>query len=188
MPGLRVGLLARNYNDLDNNNRRNVNANNQPSHRFEMASCTLGHCIPMKTYAHLFPCLCTYDNLLLAFQKARIGKTKKPYVVEFEKNLSNELFKLQWELLTHTYRPRPLTTFTVRDPKTRKISASAFRDRVVHHALINVIGPIFESRFIHDTYANRVGKGAKAALERFDYFLRKVTGNGRLIRREREFV
>ncbi len=83
--------------------------------------------------------------------------------------------------MTHTYKPKPLTTFTVRDPKTRKISASNFRDRVVHHAICIIITPIFESRFIHDTYANRKGKGTLAALKRFDYFLKKVTKNGKLV-------
>ncbi|MFH0926947.1 MAG: hypothetical protein V1822_00005, partial [Candidatus Micrarchaeota archaeon] len=145
-----------------------------------------GHDVSMKTYGHLFDRISGYDNLLLAFQNAKRGKTKKPYVIEFERNLQNELFRLQWELLSRTYHPRPLTVFTVRDPKTRTISASHFRDRIIHHALINVIGPIFESRFTHDSYANQKGKGTKAALERFDCFLRKVTNNGKPVMRERE--
>ena len=140
----------------------------------------------MKSYSNLFARLASYDNLLLAYQNASKGRAQKPYVLEFSKDLQNELFRLQWELLTHTYWPRPLTTFTVYDPKTRKISASHFRDRIIHHALINVIGPILEQRFIHDTYANRRGKGITAALGRFDQFLKKVTGNGRLVARERE--
>ncbi len=135
----------------------------------------------MKTYRDLFDKLTNYNNLLLAYEKARMRKTQKQYVIEFEKNHPNELFKLQWELLTHTYKPRPLTTFTVRDPKTRTISSSHFRDRVIHHAICNVIEPIFEKRFICDTYANRKGKGTLAALKRFDCFLRKATRNGRTI-------
>jgi retron-type reverse transcriptase len=127
-----------------------------------------------KTYRHLFGKLCEYGNLELAFEKARKRKTKKAYVQHFEKNLSSELFRLQWELLTGTYQPAPLTTFIVRDPKTRKISASHFRDRVVHHAICNVIEPIFEPRFIHDTFANRKGKGTSGILKRFDFFKRKV--------------
>jgi len=134
----------------------------------------------MHTYRNLFQRLCSYENLLLAFRKAKKRKSMKPYVIEFEKSLENNLFQLQWELLTHTYKPRPLTVFTVRDPKTRKISSSDFRDRVIHHAICNIIEPIFEKRFIHDTYANRKGKGTLAALKRFDLFLHKVTGNGRV--------
>jgi len=130
----------------------------------------------MQTFTNLFPALCEYDNLLLAFQKASKGKSKKAYVQRFQENLQDELFKLQWELLTGIYKSAPLSTFTVRDPKTRKISASHFRDRVVHHAICNIIEPIFEARFIHDTFANRKGKGTLATLKRFDAFQRKVSG------------
>ena len=70
-----------------------------------------------------------------------------------------------------------LKTFIFRDPKTRKISKSDFRDRVMHHALINMIEPIFDNSFIHDSYANRKGKGTLKALQRFDYFSRKVSKN-----------
>ena len=57
-----------------------------------------------------------------------------------------------------TYKPLPLETFILRDPKTRKISKSDFRDRVVHHAICNLIEPIFEKSFIHDSFANRISK------------------------------
>jgi hypothetical protein len=180
VPRLQFGLVARGYNNIsDYNNRRNVNANQQPSNRFEMAPASLGVLGSMKTYSNLFGQVCSYDNLLVAFLNAKKGKSGKHYVLEFETNLQNNLYRLQWELLTHTYRPHPLTTFTVRDPKTRLISASHFRDRVVHHAICNIIGPIFESRFIHDTFANRKGKGTLPALKRLAHFLQKVTGNGR---------
>ncbi len=125
----------------------------------------------------LYNRLCSPKNLRFAFRKARKGKTLRPYVIEFESRLEENLQTLQTELLFHTYRPRPLQSFILRDPKTRKISRSDFRDRVVHHALCNVIEPIFERRFIYDSYANRKGKGPLRALERFDVFKRKVSGN-----------
>ncbi|MBS3114542.1 group II intron reverse transcriptase domain-containing protein [Candidatus Woesearchaeota archaeon] len=111
------------------------------------------------------------------WQEARKHKTTKDYVIEFEKNLKNNLLLLCSELLLHSYNPKPLKTFIVRDPKTRKISKSDFRDRVVHHALCNIIEPIFEKSFIHDTYANRLGKGTLKAVLRFDNFKRKVSKN-----------
>jgi len=120
---------------------------------------------------------CSYENLLLAFKKARKGKTQRPYVVEFEKNLKENLLQLRADLLFHSYRPQPLRTFIIRDPKTRKISKSAFRDRIVHHALCNIIEPKFEKRFIHDSYANRKGKGTLKAIQRFDIFARKASRN-----------
>ena len=121
--------------------------------------------------------LCSYENLILAFKKARKHKTAKDYVVEFENNLKDNLLLLRSELLLHSYAPKPLKTFIVRDPKTRKISKSDFRDRVIHHALCNIIEPIFEKSFIYDSYANRLGKGSLKALQRFDCFKRKVSKN-----------
>jgi RNA-directed DNA polymerase len=121
--------------------------------------------------------LCSYDNLELAYKKARKHKTTKNYVINFEKDLQNNLLLLRSELLLHSYRPKPLVNFIVRDPKTRKISKSNFRDRVIHHALCNIIEPIYEKSFIFDSCANRKGKGALKALQRFDCFKRKVSRN-----------
>ena len=136
----------------------------------------------MKTYGSLYPQLCSYENLELAFKKARKKKTKKEYVIDFESNLKENLNELKQELETFTYRPRALTTFTVRDPKTRMISASHFRDRVVHHALCNIIAPIFEKRFISDSFANQKGKGTHSAIRRFEKFMRKASSNGYKLR------
>ncbi len=132
----------------------------------------------MKTYKKLYSRLCSIENLELAFRKAKKRKSFRPYVQEFEQNMLENLNKLHCELATETYQPLPLTTFILRDPKTRKISVSDFRDRIVHHALCNVIEPIFEKRFIFDSYANRKGKGTSAALRRFHLFKRKVSKNG----------
>jgi len=121
--------------------------------------------------------LCSYDNLTLAYKKARKHKTLKKYVQDFEKNLEHNLLLLRSEFFLKAYRPKPLETFIIRDPKTRKISKSDFRDRVVHHALCNIIEPIFEKTFLHDSYANRINKGALKAIERFEQFKRKVTKN-----------
>jgi retron-type reverse transcriptase len=84
---------------------------------------------------------------------------------------------LRSELLLHSYKPKPLVNFVIRDPKTRKISKSDFRDRVIHHALCNLIEPIFDKYFIYDSYANRKNKGTLKAIDRFDYFKRKVSKN-----------
>jgi len=128
----------------------------------------------MKLYTHLWRHLTSYSNLELAFRKARKRKTKKEYVQAFEKNLDDNLAQLQLELNFHIYTPKPLTTFIIRDPKTRKISKAEFRDRVIHHGLCNVIEPLFNQSFIHDSYANRKGKGTVKAIQCFDQFKRKV--------------
>ena len=125
----------------------------------------------------IFKKITSSKNLFLAYKKARKGKTKKDYVINFEENLFREIFQLQKELIDQTYKPKPLKTFVLRDPKTRKISKSEFRDRVIHHALCNIIEPLFEKTFIYDNCANRKNKGSLFALKRFDYFKRKVTNN-----------
>ena len=84
----------------------------------------------MKTYNNLWKQICSYSNLDRAFRKARRRKTKKDYVKEFEKNVKSNLEQLQIDLLFHTYTPQQLKTFVIRDPKTRKISKSDFRDRI----------------------------------------------------------
>jgi retron-type reverse transcriptase len=83
-----------------------------------------------------------------------------------------ELCQLQAELEAKTYRPGAYKTFEIKEPKPRMISAAPYRDRVVHHALCNVIAPIFDRTLIHDTYANRVGFGTHRALRRFTEFAR----------------
>ena len=136
----------------------------------------------MKTYKHLYEKICDYENLFLAYKKARKGKTKKKYVRDFEVNLRENLLKLQEELINGTYYPKPLKTFILRDPKTRKISKADFRDRIVHHAICNIIEPIFDKIFIHDSCANRFGRGNLFGLRRFDLFRRKVSENGDIIK------
>jgi len=117
------------------------------------------------------------ENLILAWRKARKGKTKKNYVIEFEKDLERNLSDLSFELKSLTYKPKELVNFILRDPKTRKISKSDFRDRIVHHAIILVIGYIFEKGFIYDSCANQIGKGNLFALNRLNRYMRKVTNN-----------
>ena len=131
----------------------------------------------MKTYNNLYLKIISLRNLILAHKKARKGKTKKEYVLEFEKNLAYNLKILYDELRNQTYNPQPLKTFILRDPKTRKISVSDFRDRIVHHALCNIIEPIFDKTFIYDSCANRKRKGTLFAINRFDKFHRKATHN-----------
>ncbi len=96
----------------------------------------------MKTYGNLFEKIINWDNLLLAAKNASKGKRFEASVAKFNFHLESELLRLQKELRTKTYRPGQYTTFMVYDPKERMISAAPFRDRVVHHALCNVIEPI----------------------------------------------
>lgn len=129
----------------------------------------------MKTYRHLYPQIWDFENLYLAYRKARRGKRGKSPAADFELVQEDELLALQDELRTRTYVPGPYHSFYIHEPKKRLISAAPFRDRVIHHALCRVIEPIWEQRFIHDSYANRVGKGTHRALDRCQQFARKYS-------------
>jgi retron-type reverse transcriptase len=127
----------------------------------------------MKTYKNLYPQIYAFENLYAAFRQARRGgKRKKVEVAAFEYHLEEELWHLHEELRTQTYAPGPYRHFYIYERKKRKISAAPFRDRVVHHALCNIIQPIFETRMIHDSYACRVGKGTHRAADRAQAFAR----------------
>jgi retron-type reverse transcriptase len=116
--------------------------------------------------------LTSWDNLLLAYHKASRGKRGQPGVAAFEYHLEEELFTLQDELRSFSYRPGRYLSFYIHEPKRRLISAAPFRDRVAHHALCNLIEPLFERGFIFDSYANRIGKGTHRALDRCQQFTR----------------
>ena len=127
----------------------------------------------MKTYNRLFNQIYSFENLLLAARKAQDGKRFQEAVARFNFHLERELYRLQEELQTRTYRPGPYHEFHIYEPKLRKISAAPYRDRVVHHALCNVIEPIFDRTFIFDSYACRRDKGTHKAVDRFTEFCRK---------------
>lgn len=127
----------------------------------------------MKTYRHLYPQVYAWENLEVAYRRARKGKRVRAPVAAFEFDRERNLIELQQNLRDKTYAPGPYHSFLIHEPKRRLISAAPFRDRVAHHALCNVIEPIFEARFIFDSYANRVGKGTHRALDRCTYFARR---------------
>src|SRR3972149_3179195 len=126
-----------------------------------------------KAYSNLYPSLTAFANLYRAFRDAARGKRGQPNVAAFEFDLETNLLDLQDELRSKTYRPGAYDSFYIRDPKRRLVSAAPFRDRVVHHALCNIIEPIFERTFIGDSCANRVGKGTHRALDRAQAFARR---------------
>ncbi len=121
----------------------------------------------------MFTDLCSWENLLLAYRKAAKGKRGHADVAAFEYRLEDRLLELRDELLSGTYRPCGYSNFWIHEPKRRLISAAPFRDRVVHHALCNLIEPIFERTFVASSYANRRGKGTHRALRHVHQLCRR---------------
>jgi len=126
----------------------------------------------MKKHRNLWPAITDFSNLLMAAKQAQKGKRFRENVLEFNFHLESELFRLQAELKAKTYTPGAYNTFYIFEPKPRMISAAPYRDRVIHHALCNIVAPIFERTLIIDSYANRVGYGSHRALRRFTEFAR----------------
>ena len=116
--------------------------------------------------------MAAWPNLLLASVAASRGRRGRSTVAAFEFQRADALLRLQGELLQGQWRHGPYVHFQIHEPKRRTISAAAFRDRIVHHALCQELEPRFERLFIADSYANRVGKGTHRALARAEEFCR----------------
>lgn len=118
----------------------------------------------MKRFGNLYSKICELDNLYLAYSKAKQGKSKTYGVIHFEKNLSGNILKIQQELISETYKTSEYSVFMIHDPKERIIYRLPFRDRVVQHAIMNILERIWTSLFIYQTYSCIKGKGIHAAL------------------------
>lgn len=113
----------------------------------------------MKRYGNLYEQICSYDNLLLAFQMASKGKHLRDEVQKFAADLEPNLNQIRDELVSHTYETSPYEVFIKYEPKQREIYKLPFRDRVVHWAIMLIIEPIWISTFTADTYACVRGRG-----------------------------
>ena len=120
-----------------------------------------------------FENVCAWENLLSAWRSAAAGKRGKRSVAAFELQAADKLLAIQSALRNSSWSPGPYVHFQIHSPKARRISAAPFADRVVHHALCNVIGPRFERRFVADSFANREGKGTRRAVDRLQCFARR---------------
>ena len=127
----------------------------------------------MKRYSGLYNQIIPFNNLYLASQKAFRGKKDKERVSLFYFHLETELLKLERELKNETYQLSPYRLFTIYEPKERQICAADFRDRVVHHAICNVMEPIWDKTLISDTYACRKNKGTHRAIHRVQEFSKR---------------
>jgi hypothetical protein len=128
-----------------------------------------------KTAKHLWPQIATFATLAKAFHKVREGKRFDADTLRFYANLEENLFDLEAILQTQTWKPSPFREFVITQPKLRRIQAPRFGDRVVHQAVMLYAAPVFERRFITDTYANREGYGTHLASYRLRSFLRAAS-------------
>jgi retron-type reverse transcriptase len=127
-----------------------------------------------KSFSHRWERIIDFENLYRAFREASTGKRYRWESLKFKNNLEENLIVLQNQLEWDRYKPEPYRQFIIKEPKRRLISAPTFRDRVVHHALCQIIEPIFENRMVYETFACRCGKGTHAAVHHIQKCARKA--------------
>ena len=128
----------------------------------------------MKRFGNLYDTICSTENLYLAYQKAKHGKAKTYGVVLFEKNFESNMEAIQAELISGCYHTSEYSIFTIYDPKERTVYRLPFRDRIVHHAIMNVVGEIWVSTFITHTYACIKDRGIHGVLNHIKRDLKDV--------------
>jgi RNA-directed DNA polymerase len=128
----------------------------------------------------LFSELCPYitdEDMYNAYYDCRKHKRNSPGALEFELNYEHNLAVLKDEINNGTYKPGNYSAFIVPKPTPREIFAAEFRDRIVHHLVVNRINPYLEKRLIYDVYACRIGKGTHVGIKRLRRFMTACTEN-----------
>lgn len=131
----------------------------------------------MKRTTNLWGKVTSWDNLIAAWQNASRGKRYKMDVLAFSQHWEEHLIDIQNRLIWDMWEPKPFSSFLVHEPKERLIEAPRFSDRVVHHAIHQVVEPYFEARFIDDSFACRKGKGTHRTVARVQQHLRRAQQN-----------
>lgn len=117
------------------------------------------------------------ENLFASFDEFKRGKRKKEDVMNFERNLEENIFKLHHELKEKIYSHSSYEIFNIWDPKYRTISKACVKDRVVHHMLFNYLYELFDKTFIFHAYSSRVGKGTHIGVKNLHRKMRKASRN-----------
>jgi RNA-directed DNA polymerase len=122
------------------------------------------------THNNLWSQITSFENIHAGFREASRNKRYHGAVLFYQQHLEENIINAQNLLLWKQWQPSPYREFCVYEPKKRTINAPPFKDRVVHHALVRVIEPLFERKFITDTFACRKGLGTHAAKERVESY------------------
>ena len=127
----------------------------------------------MKRYGNLFSQIIDIENLKLAHKNARKGKTHYTDVKMVDSDPDRFLWDLHNSLKNKTFRTSRYTTKQIYEPKQRTIyKLPYYPDRIVHHAIMNVLQPIWDKTFIYDLYSAIPGKGLHTGSYRLRQFMR----------------
>ena len=126
---------------------------------------------------NIYDNLISLENILICWDEFKKGKSKKYDVMEFERHLENNIFKLHFELANLIYKHSPYVKFYIYDPKHRIIHKAEVKDRLVHHIVFKELYKIFNSTFIYHSYSSRNNKGTHLAVKNLSNILRKASHN-----------
>lgn len=131
--------------------------------------------LQIMTYS-LFEEFVSLDNLIRAFQDVAEGKSENEEFIIYSLNLEENLINLQNRLVTGIWRPHNTVDFYIREPKLRHISRPVIEDRIVHHAILQVIEEYLDDYFSQSSYACRKGRGTHAAVDKLQMIYRSAIG------------
>lgn len=131
----------------------------------------------MKLSKNTYQLIITPENLFAAWRIFKSDKRNRPDVANFEHHLEENIFQLHRDLCEKTYRHGQYRGFWIRDPKLRRIHKATVRDRVLHHAIFNILNPVFERTFIQTSFSCRIGKGTHKGMQKVAKMLRQESRN-----------
>ena len=120
----------------------------------------------------------SFENIYKAYKVCLKNKRTTLNALHYEVNYIENLINLEYELKNRTYAPDKSICFLAHSPKLREIFAADFKDRIVHHLLVNKLEEFYEKKFIYDVYNNRKNKGIHTAVKRAGHFMRSVGYDG----------
>lgn len=141
------------------------------------AVCVRVNILIMSRVHEIYSNIISIENLFKAWSEFKKGKRNRKDVQVFERYLEDNLFLLHEQLREKAYKHGDYTAFNIYDPKFRHIHKAEVRDRIIHHAIVSVIDPVFDKTFIYDSYSCRKNKGTHKAVERLFGFIRRVSKN-----------
>lgn len=126
-----------------------------------------------KKYRNLIGPIVDDQNIRRAYARTALGRRGTYGYHDFKEHAEANLARLRQDIMAGSFQPDPVRHFMVFEPKPRHIEALSFRDRVAHHALVNIVGPIFEATFLPRSFACRVGRGTHAGVRLLQADLRR---------------
>jgi len=130
----------------------------------------------MKRISNVYGQVISINNLLLAHKNACKGKSKQKGVITFKKNLMPNIIALHNKLKNGEYKNPEYKVFTIYEPKERIIYVLPYESRIIHHAILQIVGDMFVKNFTHNTYSCIKGRGIHKALTRIKTALKDVGG------------